>query len=273
MTITYEEFCYFLEKYIKEGEEFYINLLKTIIDNPSRFCGLFRLTNARTKLIQNVSQSKEIKFGDMFEEVVTQYIDRLGYKNYPKNLGKDEDGDELNVDQYFTDGKIIFMVEMKIRDDHDSTKKRGQYSNFKKKINLLRKKHPNSHIDASMWFVDDSLIKNKRYYEEEMSKETYNNVTLHLYYGKDFFASLNEGEKAWNELMEYLKNCRASKKYSDVNIPDFGSSKEIYDALKKLPRKYLNKLFTDNDQYRELRNDLFSGGDNLKKIREEYDLF
>ena len=48
---------------------------------------------------------------------------------------------------------------------------------------------------------------------------------------------------------------------------------DIEAELKKLPRKYLNKLFTDNDQYRELRNDLFSGGDNLKKIREEYDLF
>lgn len=71
MIISYEEFCVLLVKYIQEGEDFYINLLKTVIDTPSRYCGLFRLSNAKTKLRQNVSQSEEIKFGDVVEELVT----------------------------------------------------------------------------------------------------------------------------------------------------------------------------------------------------------
>jgi len=114
MIITYDEFCELLLKRIQEGEDFYLNLLETVIDNPSRYCGLFRLSNAKTKLIQNVTQSKEIKFGDIVEELTTEYLDRLGYKNFNKNLGADGNGDVLNVDQYFTDGNTIFMAEMKI---------------------------------------------------------------------------------------------------------------------------------------------------------------
>ena len=71
MIISYEEFCDLLVKHIQEGEDFYINLLKTVIDTPSRYCGLFRLSNAKTKLQQNVIQSEEIKFGDVVEELVT----------------------------------------------------------------------------------------------------------------------------------------------------------------------------------------------------------
>ena len=44
MIISYEEFCDLLVKHIQEGEDFYINLLKTVIDTPSRYCGLFRLS-------------------------------------------------------------------------------------------------------------------------------------------------------------------------------------------------------------------------------------
>ena len=122
MIITYEEFCDILENRIQSGEDFYLSLLETVIDNPTRYCGLFRLSNAKTKLIQNVTQSKEIKFGDLIEELTTEYISRLGYTNYDKHLGRDSNGDDLQVDQYFADARKVFVVEMKIRDDHDSTK-------------------------------------------------------------------------------------------------------------------------------------------------------
>jgi len=48
-----------------------------------------------------------------------------------------EKGEELSLDQYFTDGKIYYFVEQKVRDDHDSTKKRGQISNLEKKARNL----------------------------------------------------------------------------------------------------------------------------------------
>lgn len=150
MIISYENFCNLILKHIEQGGDFNDTLLRTVIDNPSRYCGLFRLSNAKTKLIQNVTQSREIKFGDAIEEVITEYIKELGYENHDKNLGEDANGDVLNVDQFFSDGDAIRIVEMKIRDDHDSTKKRGQYDNFRKKIMRVKGLYPDKHLDASM---------------------------------------------------------------------------------------------------------------------------
>lgn len=267
MIISYEEFCELLSKHIQSGDEFYLNLLKNVIDNPSRYCGLFRLSNAKSKLIQNVTQSKEIKFGDIVEELATEYIERLGYKTFNKNLGADEKGDFLNVDQYFTDGTNIYIVEMKIRDDHDSTKKRGQYSNFQKKIKLVRKLNPTAHIDASMWFVDDSLVKNKNYYKEMMQSDDFMNCTLHLYYGSEFFHSLKNGDNAWAEFIQILTQYRVDNSNVDVDIPDFASSKEMLDCLVNLPNKYWNKLNSSLPQYVLLRKELFGAGDNIEKAK------
>ena len=265
MIITYDEFCDLLVKHIQTGQDFYESLLINVIENPSRYCGLFRLSNAKTKLVQNVTQSKEIKFGDIIEELTTEYIERLGYKTFEKNLGQDENGDVLNVDQYFTDGETIFMVEMKIRDDHDSTKKRGQYSNFQKKIKLIKTRNPGKRLDASMWFVDDGLIKNKNYYKEEMSKENFENCTLHLYYGGEFFSSLKGGKQAWDELTYILTEYRMENSTKDVEIPDFGSSVQIFKALVSLSSKYWNKLNSNESQFELLRKELFSSGDNIEK--------
>ena len=268
MIITYDEFCERLVQTIQTGEDFYLNLLKTVINNPERYCGLFRLSNAKTKLIQNVTQSNEIKFGDLIEEMVTEYIERLGYKNFNKNLGLDENGDALNVDQYFTDGNEIYMVEMKIRDDHDSTKKRGQYANFQKKIKLIKSKNPSKHVNAFMWFVDDGLCKNKNYYAEEMRKDHFENCTLKLFYGGEFFNVLKNGKSAWNELVSILKEYRMNNSKHDVDIPDFGSSKEILKALLYLPFREWEKLNSDDEEYVLLRSELFSGGDNIETARK-----
>lgn len=269
MIISYDEFCSILSKKIQDGQNFYVSLLEKVIDNPTRYCGLFRLSNAMTKLIQNVTQSREIIFGDIIEEICTIYIEKLGYKNFNKHLGKNESGDDLNVDQYFTDGSNVFLVEMKIRDDHDSTKKRGQYDNFRKKISLVRNQHPNAHIDASMWFVDPGLIKNKNFYRDEMNKENFSNVTLHLYYGSEFFASLNNGMVVWNELISLLKEYRLDNADANVEIPDFGSSTEIYNALLHISNKHWKKLNSNLDEIVQLRSELFSNGDNLEKAMKK----
>lgn len=267
MIISYELFLEKLHKKIKSGDDFYLELLETVIDNPSRYCGLFRLSNAKTKLIQNVTQSKEIKFGDFMEDIATDYIEKLGYTNIQKDLGYDENGDRLNADQVFIKNGVVYLVEQKIRDDHDSTKKRGQFANFDKKVKLIRQQHPDKQLVASMWFIDDGLVKNKNYYQAEMNNTVYANTELHLYYGGEFFESLDGGKEVWNEILAYLERNRMENSNEIFTIPDFGTSEEIYQALLKLPRKYWNKLLSSNSKYDLLRKELFSCGDNLIKAK------
>ena len=138
--IDYADFVSRLNAKVKSDEDFYVELLKTVIKSPHRYTGIFRLTNAKTKLIQNVTQSREIKFGDFMEEIVTEYIALMGYHNLDKNIGNDDAGNALSADQVFKKGNGIYLIEQKIRDDHDSTKKRGQFENFRKKYTLLKSK-------------------------------------------------------------------------------------------------------------------------------------
>lgn len=266
MIISYKDFKEKLDQKIKIGEDFNLELLETVITNPRRYCGLFRLSNAKTKLIQNVTQSKEIKFGDFIEDLSTDYIEKIGYINKSKDLGTNEDGDRLSADQVFIDKNIIHLVEQKVRDDHDSTKKRGQYSNFCKKVFLIRKIYPGMYIHASMWFVDDGLKKNRNYYKREMDNFHLDNCELHLYYGGSFFSDLNNGKKVWEELINYLTKLRIENPNGIFTIPDFGSSQEMYIALLNLPEIYWKKLISNKKEYISLREELFSLGNNLKKV-------
>lgn len=142
--MEYSQFIHKLEDRITTDDNFNYELLKTVIKYPKRYTGIFRLSNAKTKLIQNVTQSREIKFGDFMEDIVTDYIAIMGYTNLDKNIGNDEDGNALSADQVFKKEteNTVYLIEQKIRDDHDSTKKRGQFQNFKKKYMLLKRQFP-----------------------------------------------------------------------------------------------------------------------------------
>ncbi|MDR2828704.1 MAG: hypothetical protein LBV51_04720 [Acholeplasmatales bacterium] len=121
--MKYEEFKKMLDEKMKVGSDLYIDLLSTIINNPSRYTGLYRLTNVNEKIAQNISQSNEIKFGDFMEDIVTEYLIENGFQTYHKKIVDNEKNKILSVDQLFAGNENIYIVEQKMRDDHDSTKK------------------------------------------------------------------------------------------------------------------------------------------------------
>lgn len=268
--MKYEEFKQKLNLQVF-GEDVNYEILTKVIENPHRYIGLFRVTNAKTKLIQNITQSCEIKFGDFIEDILTQYISEMGYQNLDKNIGVDENNDELNVDQLFKkdDENIIYLIEQKIRDDHDSTKKRGQYANFIKKIKVIKEKYPNHFVKATMWFSDDALKKNRRYYLEEIQNNTDNIVKINIFYGKELFEQLFERNDIWEELINHLKENKQERCKEVLNVPDFDTSIEIRNALIKLKQnepRLLIKLLSDRSEYTELRKELFPTGKNLEDL-------
>nr|WP_315520644.1 restriction endonuclease [uncultured Campylobacter sp.] len=266
--MTYEDFKNSLNDRIF-GDDLNYEILETVLKNPQRYIGLFRVTNAKTKLIQNLTQSCEIKFGDFLEEILTKYIEEMKYKNLNKNIGKDEEGNTLSADQVFEKDDKIYLIEQKVRDDHDSTKKRGQYANLIKKIRCLKAKFPNKKICASMWFSDDSLKKNKNYYLEEISHNTDNDVKISLFYGNEIFKILFNREDVWNELINHLKQNKAERSNEILSIPDFDTSDEISKALHKLNEKcpkLIKKLISNQSDFVEIRKELFPTGKNLKGL-------
>lgn len=267
MYLSYEEFINKLDKKIIIGEDFYVQLLQTVIDNPNRYTGIFRISSVKTKLIQNVTQSNEIKFGDFMEDIVTDYIEKLGYQNIKKNIGTNNDGDTLNTDQLFMDkNNILYLIEQKIRDDHDSTKKRGQFENFIKKVNLLIQKYPGHALIASMWFIDDGMKKNKNFYNSQLNNFSQSNITLKLFYGSDMFKELLNAEEAWKEIVDYLIRNKINRTKGVLEIPDFDTSDEMLQALNKISKLHRRKLFSDSPQYVQLRRELFPNNVNLSRV-------
>ena len=249
--------------------DYFVDLLCKVIKDPTRYVGIFRITNVKTKLIQNVTQSREIKLGDFMEDIVTDYIHAMGYTNLNKHIGTDTEGNPLNADQAFREGNTIFLIEQKIRDDHDSTKKRGQYDNFRKKYTLLKTQYPDCTINATMWFIDNSFAKNKRYYLTKASQESSNNVTLNILYGDALFDTIFNRNDVWEEICEYLGKHKQERNDEILHIPDFDTSPEMLNALKQLkindPNLY-RKLMSDKPIYVQLRKELFPTSTNLKLL-------
>lgn len=168
-------------------EDSYKTLLHKIADCPDRYIGLFRPTRPKTKLIQNITQSHEIRFGDALEFIFERYFEAVGFTLHNK-LILIANNEYLSIDQLFSKGNRLYMIEQKVRDDHDSSKKVGQFDNFEKKYYALTQQYPEYTIIPIMWFIDDSLTKNRRYYENKMAE--FNNAyecKSYLYYGENMF--------------------------------------------------------------------------------------
>jgi hypothetical protein len=182
-----------------------IALITAIAKNPDRFVGVFPSTTPRLKVLQNLLQSREIRFGDAMEEIVALLLGEMGYKNLDKRFLSSEDED-LSADQYFcsADQVNFYLMEQKVRDDHDSTKKRGQVENFRKKLVYLKALHGNSLIGI-MYFMDPSLRKNKRYYEATLDKLREDlQIPIYLFYDGEIFPYLQGNQQSWDLLLSSL---------------------------------------------------------------------
>lgn len=198
------------------------------------------------------------------EDVFTEYIREMGFDLLDKNINSD-----LNADQLFTDKKEIFLIEQKVIDDHDSTKKRGQFDNLIRKIMALKEKYPNKKINACMWFCDDALKKNKKYYLERIDSNTDTLVTTKLYYGAEIFAELFKRMDVWQEIVSHLSKNKNERSKEILEVPDFDNSLEIKESLKKLKEQkptLIKKLLSDKDKYKQLRAELFPSGETLKGL-------
>lgn len=188
----------------------------------------------------------------------------LGYENMDKNIS-----DTLETDQLFRDSNTIYLIEQKIRDDHDSTKKRGQYDNFRKKYMLLHEKYSDFEVNAIMWFIDDGLIKNRKYYQEQAALDSASGVIIYVMYGRELFDVIFNRPDIWEEICSHLARNKLERNNEILNIPNFDTSPEILKALIRLreERKSLyHKLLSSRPEYVQLRAELFPTGTNLDTL-------
>jgi hypothetical protein len=207
--MDYNSFCKILNKHIFEQDK--KELLTRLAEKPERFIGLFRPTKPKAKLLQYLLQSHEIRMGNAMEEVIKEVLKSLNFKLLPNTLVIN-DNQSIQIDIYFTDMKNFYFIEQKIRDDHDSTKKRGQMKNFEEKLEILYKMHAENLVGI-MYFIDPDLSKNKNFYIEEINKlKKFYGIDIYLFYGRELFEYFGIPEM-WDQILLWLK------KWKD-NLPE-----------------------------------------------------
>jgi len=264
--MDYKNFCSIMNKYIFKHRK---KELLRIIAGKEFYIGKFSLLKGDDILnecLQHLLQSYEIRMGDAFEEIIERILSNLGFNILSKNISN-EKGEALSLDQYFTDGNNYFFIEQKIRDDHDSTKKRGQISNFETKIEILHKRH-SSNLIGFMYFIDPDLSKNKNYYLKEIKKlKEFYDIELYLFYGKELFEYLKNPE-IWDNILLWLKQWKESlPELPEINfdIEPEESFKEINDLEVRIWRRIL-----ENDKLweGEIIKAIFRKGITLKLLLE-----
>lgn len=263
--MKYEKFKNILNKEIFDNSK--TDLIDKIATNPDRYIGIFRPTKPKAKILQNLLQSNEIRFGDALETLFETYFIEFGYKILDKKINKNNN-ECLDIDQLFTDGKYVYFVEQKVRDDHDSTKKRGQIQNFEDKIDLLINIYGEKKIKAYTYFIDPGLIKNKNFYLDEINKISSNyNIYSKLVYGVEFWRDIKH-EEVWGELLNFLT--RWKKEIPDMPSINFDESAEdSFNEIKDLKSSLYRKLFENKDICEQILPILFPEN-KVPKLLMEY---
>ena len=265
--MNYNKFCEILNKHIFEGEK--KELLIKLAERPERFVGLFRPTKPGAKILQHLLQSHEIRFGDAMEELISEFLKDWGFTVLPKIIVPDHANPrkKLYIDQYFTDGETYYFIEQKVRDDHDSTKKRGQISNFEAKLEYLYRKHGQNLIGI-MYFIDPDLVKNKNYYIKELNKmaNTYG-VDLHLLYGKELFEFFDKLD-VWNDLLSWLTLWKDSlPELPEINFDN--NPQDSFNEIKDLEIRFWRKILENEKLWEEgIMLAIFRNGETLRLLFE-----
>lgn len=270
------QFSHFSQELNKKlFEESTSKLLETIADNPDRYVWLFRPTKAKTKLIQNITQSHEIKFWDALEDIFTEYFWLLWFRLMNKVVSRSisSNWEEYNIDQLFknTETNVIYLIEQKVRDDHDSTKKRWQFDNFETKYYEVHRIYPNNTIIPIMRFIDPSLIKNKRYYQWEMDRLAWDYwCNPQLCYWRELFEMNDDFPiEMWNEITEYL----AEWKQDLPDMPELNLDLDcnvVFEEIKNLKPITYRKLFTNDDIKEQILPILFPEWNVLRKLKDYF---
>jgi hypothetical protein len=266
--MVYKEFKNILNKQIFESSKRI--LLEKIAENPERYVGSFRPTKPKAKILQNLLQSNEIRFGDALEVLFKKYFEECGFKNLENKIKNGKD--DLDLDQFFENKEYTYFMEQKVRDDHDSTKKRGQIKNFETKISVLLRKYNKSNLKCFMYFIDPCLMKNKNYYMEEITKlKNDYNVYIKLCYGDEFWHEIGY-KNVWEELLHYLEKWK-------IELPEMPSinfdehAEKSFEEIKNIEIPLFRKLFKNKKICSEILPILFPQKKVLKLLREHFKLF
>ena len=139
---------------------------------------------------------------------------------------------------------VIYVIEQKLKDNHDNTKKDGQEGDFNAKVKTKRNEYPNERVQGIFWFVDDSEKPSERTLGEKLLDD------CSVRYGSDIFSGIEGGDAAFSAILNWFDENR----HKDLNI-NFDKDPEFYfnDILLSIDEKKKGFLmkFMGNEKVRK----------------------
>ncbi len=266
MILDFEKFSEILNREIFEESK--QKLIINIAKDTERYLGLFRPTKPKAKILQNLLQSHEIRFGNAFEVLIEEYLKKLNYETLEKEF-KGGTREKLMVDLIFRKKNNVYFIEQKIRDDHDSTKKRGQIENFEKKLNVIIKKYGEKNLSGIFYFIDPDIKKNKNYYSDELEKMSKDyGINLYLHYGNELFQFLGYPQ-VWEEILGYLKKW----KESIPDLPEINfdlNAQSSFEEIKDINTFTFRKILENDELFNEIFLILFPERKTLRLLLDYF---
>ena len=143
------------------------DLFKKVTEYPDRYVGLFRPTKPEAKLLQNLLQSNEIRFGDAFEVAIKHYFINESWQPLPQKITSTT---HLISTSYLSKITRCYALSKRYATTIIQPKKRRQISNFEKKLEALVDIYGDKVTWGFFYFIEPSLVKNRNFYQPELQK-------------------------------------------------------------------------------------------------------
>ncbi len=266
--MSYDDFVRIVNEEVSLNEKRYI--LESIAKSPQRFLGIFRPSKPKTKIVQYLLQSREIKMGKALERILREILISKGFVTLDRRI-YDSGGARLDIDLLFEDSDRRYIVEQKIRNDHDSSKKRGQIENFRSKLSHIKEAYQDEkETIAIMYFIDPGQCKNKSYYHSELNRIADElQIQAYLMYGRELFEYLKIQEM-WDTMINWLVMWKET-------LPDFpdvdfdANPSHTFEEVKHIDISTWAKIINKDELWKEgLITSIFTKGIVLNMVADYF---
>jgi len=221
--------------------DFIESTIKKLADNPERLIGVLHANTFELGSITSFGYSRNNSFGNAIEGVFNEIVKLNGWKsqptkyilsNYQLNTPIPSGKKSLAIDQVFSHEDTIVFIEQKIRDDHDTSKWKGQWDNFELKLRVLTEIYSKKDVIGVMWMIDDNFHRNEENYRVMIKNlEDHLRKNALLCYGEkidDIFNSLDgKNQLYFKQFFDFLVQWHNE----NIKVPEMNFDKFPYDSI------------------------------------------
>ncbi|MDR3191415.1 MAG: hypothetical protein LBT80_09635 [Lactobacillaceae bacterium] len=261
-----------LNKKVPNTKDVYIpKIIDNLIEKPKTIVTLFKTESYEMILLGTLLTSNGIKLGYGIEAVIRELLTENGVTHLEKFSTQFETNDgnkeKQELDEHFAiDEKTHVMLELKIKDNHDSNKYRVDQDAFIEKIKNLNAQQTDITTYGIFWYISPDERKNQKKVKKEVEKQLPNLATV-VGAGEIKDAFPEQTQNKLSNLYDNLIKIMIEWRQRTGGIPDLNfedHSHKVIAKFQSLSEHKRLKLFGNADVVKYIFPIIFQTGEVLK---------